>query len=373
MDGPRRGAPPSRMRSTSSGWPCSSCWAWPAFLLAQRLLVPAEFGKYGHYRPGALEDRRNLPLVFAGRAACEECHTDIAETKSKGKHARPACEACHGPLATHAADPSVKPTRPDGRTLCLRCHSALVGRPASFPQSTWPSTPPRACARSATRRTIPALEEPHDGRPPRVPLLHGKLLSSTGTAAAASSTCWPGRTEAAPGYARDRSLVGDDHRHRQVHRLRQLRARPARRRTTSPASRILPHLGRALPRGPQRHRAPVVDSPNGGFDGFPERYTPGDGSQELLRAQAVQPLRRLAVRAVCPVGATFRSRDGVVLWTRTTAWLPLLRPGLPLRCRFIDPRTSTSSTSATCATTGSPRAHHRLRRACPTGPASSST
>ena len=105
-----------------------------AFFLAQRLFVPEGFGKYGHYRAGALEDRRNLPLVFAGRAACEECHTDVAEAKAKGKHARPACEACHGPLATHAADPSVKPVRPDGRTVCLRCHTALVGRPASFPQ-----------------------------------------------------------------------------------------------------------------------------------------------------------------------------------------------------------------------------------------------
>ena len=104
------------------------------FFLAQRVFVPEGFGKYGHYRAGALEDRRNLPVVFAGRAACDECHTDIAETKAKGKHARPACEACHGALALHAADPSIKPARPDGRTVCLRCHAALVGRPAAFPQ-----------------------------------------------------------------------------------------------------------------------------------------------------------------------------------------------------------------------------------------------
>jgi len=104
------------------------------FLGARHLLVPEGFGTYGHYRPGATEDRRQLPNVFAGRAACEECHTDVAETKAKGKHARPACEACHGPLAGHAADPSIKPVRPDGRTVCLRCHTALVGRPASFPQ-----------------------------------------------------------------------------------------------------------------------------------------------------------------------------------------------------------------------------------------------
>jgi predicted CXXCH cytochrome family protein len=105
-----------------------------AFFVAQRLLVPAGFGQYGHYRAGALADNRDRPVVFAGRAACEECHTDVAETKAKGRHARPACEACHGALAAHAADPSIKPTRPDGRTLCLRCHTALVGRPASFPQ-----------------------------------------------------------------------------------------------------------------------------------------------------------------------------------------------------------------------------------------------
>jgi hypothetical protein len=104
------------------------------FFLAQRLLVPEGFGRYGHYRAGALVDEREQPVLFAGRAACEECHTDIAETKAKGKHARPACEACHGPLALHAADPSLKPTRPDGRLLCLRCHTALVGRPPSFPQ-----------------------------------------------------------------------------------------------------------------------------------------------------------------------------------------------------------------------------------------------
>lgn len=105
-----------------------------AFLLAQRLLVPEGFGRYGHYRAGALLDGRERPIVFAGQAACEECHTDIAETKAKGNHARPACEACHGPLARHAADPGIKPQRPDGRTLCLRCHAVLVGRPATFPQ-----------------------------------------------------------------------------------------------------------------------------------------------------------------------------------------------------------------------------------------------
>src|SRR5262249_13473732 len=45
-----------------------------AFVVAQRLLVPKGFGTLGHYRPGALADSRSFPVVFAGRAACEECH-----------------------------------------------------------------------------------------------------------------------------------------------------------------------------------------------------------------------------------------------------------------------------------------------------------
>jgi hypothetical protein len=105
-----------------------------AFVLAQHFLVPPGFGQFGHYRPGALADVRARQITFAGRAACEECHTDQAQAKAQGKHARPACEACHGPQARHAEDPSVKPPRPDGRALCLRCHATLVGRPSSFPQ-----------------------------------------------------------------------------------------------------------------------------------------------------------------------------------------------------------------------------------------------
>ena len=105
-----------------------------AFFVAQRLLVPEGFGTLGHYRAGALADNRSRPIAFAGRAACADCHSDVAEAKGRGRHAGASCEACHGPLARHAADPEVKPARPDGRALCLRCHAVLVGRPAGFPQ-----------------------------------------------------------------------------------------------------------------------------------------------------------------------------------------------------------------------------------------------
>jgi hypothetical protein len=105
-----------------------------AFFLARRLLVPDGFGVVGHYRQGALADNRSRPIVFAGGTACEGCHSDVVETKARGRHAGPSCEACHGGLARHAEDPAVKPTRPDGRAVCIRCHAVLVGRPKAFPQ-----------------------------------------------------------------------------------------------------------------------------------------------------------------------------------------------------------------------------------------------
>lgn len=106
-----------------------------AFLVIRRVVVPTGFGKYGHFRPAALADIRARPVKFAGHAACEACHSDVADTKSKGKHAGVACQACHGPLANHADDPgSVVPKLPDVAVLCVRCHEANASKPKSFPQ-----------------------------------------------------------------------------------------------------------------------------------------------------------------------------------------------------------------------------------------------
>jgi hypothetical protein len=105
------------------------------FLVIRAVLIPKDFGEYGHYRPGALADNAALPLVFAGRAACEECHSDVVESRAGHKHEHVACEACHWALAAHAEDPSgPKPTLPDATTLCRACHERNVGRPAAFPQ-----------------------------------------------------------------------------------------------------------------------------------------------------------------------------------------------------------------------------------------------
>lgn len=106
-----------------------------AFLVIRRLVVPPEFGKYGHFRPGALDDIRARPVSFAGREVCEACHSEQAELKAKGKHVGVGCEACHGPLARHAEDPSsIIPKLPDTAVLCARCHEANSAKPKSFPQ-----------------------------------------------------------------------------------------------------------------------------------------------------------------------------------------------------------------------------------------------
>jgi hypothetical protein len=105
------------------------------FFLVQLLLVPRDFYKLGHFRAGALADNAARPVVFAGREACASCHPDVVEARKGSRHGTIGCEACHGALARHADDPgSLKPTRPDGRTLCLVCHREDVAKPKSFKQ-----------------------------------------------------------------------------------------------------------------------------------------------------------------------------------------------------------------------------------------------
>jgi hypothetical protein len=105
------------------------------FLVGRSLLVPSDFGRYGHYRAGALDDARARPIAFAGQAACVECHSDIGDVRRESRHARVSCEACHGPLATHAAgDAPLKPQRPVGRAECVGCHAKSASKPPAFPQ-----------------------------------------------------------------------------------------------------------------------------------------------------------------------------------------------------------------------------------------------
>ena len=106
-----------------------------AFFILRAVMVPKDFCVYGHYRAGALEDNSSKPIKYAGRAACLDCHSDVEEKRSGGKHAGIGCEACHGPLAAHVLDPtSTKPERPNARSICVKCHTARPSKPAGFPQ-----------------------------------------------------------------------------------------------------------------------------------------------------------------------------------------------------------------------------------------------
>src|SRR5579863_5987828 len=141
--------------------------AFLVFLVVRGYVVPKTFGEYGHYRGAAIGEIGARPVKFAGHQACESCHADIADAKTKGAHAHVNCEACHGalfqrlpapprpegnlyerfvaliippiapdaPLVLHSDDPtSVTPTKPDTLTLCVRCHTATAAKPKSFPQ-----------------------------------------------------------------------------------------------------------------------------------------------------------------------------------------------------------------------------------------------
>ena len=106
-----------------------------AFLIARSILVPDGFGELGHFRTGALADNQARKPVFAGRAACADCHSDEPDRLKAGPHKGVGCEACHGALGAHASGESdVKPVRPDAAKLCLVCHVQSVSKPAGFKQ-----------------------------------------------------------------------------------------------------------------------------------------------------------------------------------------------------------------------------------------------
>lgn len=106
-----------------------------AFLAWRSWMVPDDFGKYGHFRAGAIADAASLVPVFAGQQSCLDCHADVQETRLTGRHAAVACEACHEPLGDHArGEAESAPVRPSPRAVCLTCHAARTGMPGAFPR-----------------------------------------------------------------------------------------------------------------------------------------------------------------------------------------------------------------------------------------------
>jgi Fe-S-cluster-containing dehydrogenase component len=111
----------------------------------------------------------------------------------------------------------------------------------------------------------------------------------------------------------------------------------------------------------------LVDSPNGGYDGFPP-----DDETELERAFFVPKLCNACEKSpcvqVCPVGATFESPDGAVLVDSTYCiGCRYCIQACPYGCRYLHPVTGTADKCTLCYH----RIHKGLKPACvevcPTG------
>jgi tetrathionate reductase subunit B len=113
---------------------------------------------------------------------------------------------------------------------------------------------------------------------------------------------------------------------------------------------------------------PEVDSPDGGYNGFPERYPEGDPAKSFFVPKMCNHCAHSPCVQVCPVGATFESPDGVVLVDKKYCLgCRYCVQACPYGCRFIDPRTNTVDKCSLC--------YHRITKglttacceACPTG------
>lgn len=113
----------------------------------------------------------------------------------------------------------------------------------------------------------------------------------------------------------------------------------------------------------------VVDSPNGGIGGFPPTPIPKD---QILKSFYVPKLCNHCENSpcdqACPVGATFRTPDGVVVVDpKYCIGCGFCVQSCPYGCRFINPITRTAEKCTMC--------YHRISRGlkpacvevCPTG------
>ncbi len=100
----------------------------------------------------------------------------------------------------------------------------------------------------------------------------------------------------------------------------------------------------------------IVDSPNGGMNGFPPSLVP---REEILKSFFVPKLCNLCEHSpcvqACPVGATFDSPDGVVLVDpKYCVGCGFCIQACPYGCRFLNPETKTAEKCTLC--------YHRITR-----------
>ena len=100
-------------------------------IIGRMVFTPGGFGRYGHYRTGAIDDEIERPMVHMTDASCRACHEWDADYHSKGRHRTVSCEFCHGALTQHVKDGKVIGRLKVHRggelnRLCLRCHDQAV-------------------------------------------------------------------------------------------------------------------------------------------------------------------------------------------------------------------------------------------------------
>ena len=99
------------------------------YLIARFFLTPPSFRQYGFYRGEALAELASRQPVFAGRKACEECHSDEVQKLAKFEHKTLSCEGCHGVGQAHCDDPKKENIDKSNYAACIRCHEANPSRP----------------------------------------------------------------------------------------------------------------------------------------------------------------------------------------------------------------------------------------------------
>ncbi|WP_457591797.1 cytochrome c3 family protein [Geoglobus sp.] len=82
-------------------------------------------GMYGI--SGEQKELAKKPVHAEGREYCRNCHAEIYEVSSRGKHDFD-CQTCHGPAGDH---PATKMKVENSREFCLGCHKPTVGRDES--------------------------------------------------------------------------------------------------------------------------------------------------------------------------------------------------------------------------------------------------
>ena len=308
--------------------------AFLVFLVVRSYVVPKSFGEYGHYRGAAIGEIAAHPVKFAGHQTCETCHTDIADTKTKGAHAHVNCEACHGALAAHADDPtSVTPVKPDTAVLCARCHTASAAKPADFPQvdpADHSGGVPCETCHNPHSPVIGSDSAPSNGEGRfEMNITRRHLLILLPAAAVAWKHVLAGTPEDSPNYRMSEHWWG---------MLIDIPkcigcgncVRACQAENDVPDGFFRTWVER-YHRTDWHLENPEVISPDGGKEGFPA-VAAGEEGKYFFVPKMCNHCADSPCTQVCPVGATFVTPDGVVLIDQKYCLgLRVLRAGLPLR------------------------------------------